>query len=108
MIKALKKTALVSTLTLFSRLLGLARDTLIAIYFGVSFQSDAFFIAFRPFDMARKLFSEGILNISFIPIFSKTISCHDLSLTLEFGGLTFNEARITGNDLPLLADDRKP
>ncbi len=73
MIKALKKTALVSTLTLFSRLLGLTRDALIAIYFGVSSQSDAFFIAFRPFDLARKLFSEGILNISFIPIFSKSL-----------------------------------
>jgi len=72
-IKALKKSALVSTLTLLSRLLGLTRDALIAIYFGVSSQSDAFFIAFRPFDLARKLFSEGILNISFIPIFSKTL-----------------------------------
>jgi len=72
-IKALKKSAVVSTLTLISRLLGLTRDALIAVYFGVSSQSDAFFIAFRPFDLARKLFSEGILNISFIPVFSKTL-----------------------------------
>ncbi|MEN8210714.1 MAG: murein biosynthesis integral membrane protein MurJ [Thermodesulfobacteriota bacterium] len=73
MIKALKKSAVVSTLTLISRIFGLTRDALIAVYFGVSSQSDAFFIAFRPFDLARKLFSEGILNISFIPIFSKTL-----------------------------------
>ena len=73
MVKALKKTALVSTLTLMSRVLGLMRDALIAIYFGVSAQSDAFFIAFRPFDLVRKLFSEGILNISFISVFSKIL-----------------------------------
>jgi putative peptidoglycan lipid II flippase len=72
-IKALKKTALVSSLTLMSRVLGLIRDALIAVYFGVSFQSDAFFIAFRPFDLVRKMFSEGILNISFIPVFSKIL-----------------------------------
>ena len=37
---------------------------------GISSQSDAFFIAFRPFDLLRKMFSDGILSISFIPIFS--------------------------------------
>ena len=73
MIKALKTTALISFLTFISRLLGLMRDVLIAICFGVSSQSDAFFIAFRPFDLVRKLFSEGILNISFIPVFTKTL-----------------------------------
>jgi putative peptidoglycan lipid II flippase len=72
-IKALKTTALISSLTLISRVLGLIRDALIALSFGVSSQSDSFFIAFRPFDLVRKLFSEGILNISFIPIFSKVL-----------------------------------
>ena len=69
----LTKTALLSSLTLISRVLGLARDASIAIFFGTSVQSDAFFIAFRPFDLTRKLFSEGILNISFIPVFTKTL-----------------------------------
>jgi len=72
-IQALKKTALLSSLTLMSRVLGLVRDAFIAIFFGVSVQSDAFFIAFRPFDLTRKLFSEGIFNISFIPVFTKTL-----------------------------------
>jgi len=69
----LKKTFLISILTFLSRILGVVRDSLIAVCFGASFQSDAFFIAFRPFDLARKLFSEGILSISFIPVFSETL-----------------------------------
>ena len=69
----LKKTALISLLTFGSRILGVVRDALIALFFGASSQSDAFFIAFRPFDLSRKLFSEGILSISFIPVFSETL-----------------------------------
>jgi len=73
MSKLLKKTALISLFTFGSRILGLVRDSLIAVYFGASSQSDAFFIAFRPFDLSRKLFSEGILSISFIPVFSEIL-----------------------------------
>jgi putative peptidoglycan lipid II flippase len=69
----LKNTALLTILTLGSRVLGIIRDALIAMFFGTTFQSDAFFIAFRPFDLARKLFSEGILSVSFVPIFSQTL-----------------------------------
>ncbi|MBU8849456.1 MAG: murein biosynthesis integral membrane protein MurJ [Desulfobacterales bacterium] len=71
--KILKNTALISILTFSSRVLGVVRDALIAMFFGTTSQSDAFFIAFRPFDLARKLFSEGILSISFVPVFSKTL-----------------------------------
>jgi putative peptidoglycan lipid II flippase len=71
--KILKNTVLLSILTLGSRVLGIIRDALIAMYFGTTSQSDAFFIAFRPFDLARKLFSEGILSVSFVPIFSQTL-----------------------------------
>lgn len=66
-----KKSAVVSGLTLFSRILGVVRDALIAMIFGGTAQSDAFFIAFRPFDLMRKTFSEGVMTISFIPEFSR-------------------------------------
>ncbi len=71
--KLVKNTALISMLTFCSRILGVTRDALIAMVFGVSSHSDAFFIAFRPYDLVRKLFSEGILSISFIPVFSRTL-----------------------------------
>lgn len=73
MVKQLKHSLMVSLFTLVSRVFGLARDMIIAAVFGVSMQSDAFFMAFRPFDLVRKLFSEGMLNISFIPVLTDTI-----------------------------------
>jgi putative peptidoglycan lipid II flippase len=71
--KIFKNTAVISILTFSSRVLGVIRDAVIAMCFGISPQSDAFFIAFRPFDLIRKLFSEGILSISFVPVFSETL-----------------------------------
>lgn len=65
-----KNAASVSVLTFASRILGVLRDALIAMIFGASSFSDAFFIAFRPFDLLRKMFSDGILSISFVPVFS--------------------------------------
>ncbi len=72
--KIFQNAASVSLLTLASRILGVVRDALIAMVFGASAQSDAFFIAFRPFDLMRKLFSDGILSISFVPVFSRYLA----------------------------------
>jgi putative peptidoglycan lipid II flippase len=68
-----RNTATVSGLTLVSRVFGVMRDALIAMVFGTTAQSDAFFIAFRPFDLLRKLFGDGIFSISFVPPFSRYI-----------------------------------
>lgn len=67
-----KHTAVIGLFTLSSRILGVVRDALIAMFFGTGVHSDAFFIAFRPFDLIRKLFSEGTLSTSFVPTFSNT------------------------------------
>jgi putative peptidoglycan lipid II flippase len=68
--KLLKNTVLIGFLTFFSRVLGLIRDALIAMVFGAGVITDAFFIAFRPFDLVRKMFSEGVFGTCFIPAFS--------------------------------------
>lgn len=72
--KLLKTTAIISFLTFLSRIFGLLRDALIAMLFGTSSISDAFFVAFRPFDLCRKLFSEGVVNVAFIPVFSRVMA----------------------------------
>ena len=89
--KILKNTVLLSILTFSSRVLGVVRDAFIAMYFGTTSQSDAFFIAFRPFDLVRKLFSEGILSISFVPVFSKTLEKdgHSKAVALAFSFFCF-------------------
>ncbi len=75
---------MISILTFFSRVLGLARDALIAFVFGTSIFSDAFFIAFRPFDTVRKLFSEGVVNLSFVPVFSTYLEDDYREKTVSF------------------------
>lgn len=67
----IKKAASISSITLISRILGMIRDAVIAFIFGAGLVSDAFFIAFRPFDLIRKMMSDGILSISFIPLFAE-------------------------------------
>ena len=69
----IKHTAAVSGLTLLSRIFGVIRDAFIAMMIGTTAASDAFFIAFRPFDLLRKMFSDGIFSISFVPPFSRYI-----------------------------------
>ncbi len=69
--KILKSTFLVSFATLISRILGVARDVLIANIFGADLYTDIFFLCFRAPDFLRKMFSEGILSSAFIPVFSR-------------------------------------
>lgn len=52
-----------------SRILGFARDILVAQYLGVSMLSDAFFAAFRLPNFFRRVFAEGAFNSAFVPIF---------------------------------------
>lgn len=58
---------------LLSRFLGMLRDMVTASFFGASANGvlDAFVAAFRLPDIARKLFGDGSLSVSFIPVFSK-------------------------------------
>lgn len=67
----LKYFSLSSFIVFFSRILGFIRDSLIAYYFGVSYLTDAFFIAFRLPNFFRCIFSESIFSQIFTPILSK-------------------------------------
>lgn len=64
----LRAAATVSSLTLLSRITGLARDIIIARLFGASALTDAFWVAFRIPNLMRRLFAEGAFSQAFIPI----------------------------------------
>jgi len=57
--------------TLFSRLFGLLRESVIAGVFGASVAMDAFLVANRIPNMLRELFAEGALGSSFTKVFSE-------------------------------------
>ena len=58
----------VSGLTLVSRILGFARDFIIARAFGAGVATDAFFVAFRLPNLLRRLFAEGAFSQAFVPV----------------------------------------
>jgi putative peptidoglycan lipid II flippase len=58
--------------TLLSRVLGYARDILIARTFGAGPTTDAFFVAFRIPNLLRRLFAEGALSTGVVPVLSET------------------------------------
>jgi putative peptidoglycan lipid II flippase len=66
-----RAAGVVGIFTFLSRILGLARDMLIAKFFGSGMSADAFFVAFRIPNLLRRLFAEGSLTVSFIPVFTE-------------------------------------
>ena len=73
-VQVTKNAGLVGGLTLLGRIFGFVRDAAMAWLFGTGFISDAFFVAFRIPNLLRRLFSEGILSLAFIPVFIEYIS----------------------------------
>ncbi len=64
--------ATVSSLTVVSRILGYARDFVIARAFGAGLATDAFFVAFRIPNLLRRLFAEGAFSQAFVPVLAQT------------------------------------
>ena len=64
----LRALATVSGMTLLSRILGFARDAVIAGAFPVGIETDAFFVAFKLPNLLRRLFAEGAFSQAFVPI----------------------------------------
>lgn len=66
----LRIISIIGSLTFLSRLLGYSRDLLVALIFGASYVSDAFFVSFKLPNLFRRLFAEGAMNSAFIPVVS--------------------------------------
>ncbi|GAA3971016.1 murein biosynthesis integral membrane protein MurJ [Allohahella marinimesophila] len=67
----LRSSGVVGAMTMISRVLGLARDMVIANLFGASAGADAFFVAFKIPNFMRRLFAEGAFSQAFIPVLSE-------------------------------------
>ena len=66
-----RASATVGGLTMVSRVLGFARDILIAALVGTGVVADVFFVAFKLPNLFRRLFAEGAFAAGFVPIFSQ-------------------------------------
>lgn len=82
--KLLKSTGLVGGFTLLSRILGFARDLIIAGTFGANAGTDAFFVAFKIPNFLRRLFAEGAFAQAFVPVLSDYRERGDAAATRLF------------------------
>ncbi|WP_026957659.1 murein biosynthesis integral membrane protein MurJ [Aliagarivorans taiwanensis] len=67
----LKSGAIVSTMTLISRILGLVRDVVIANLMGAGAAADVFFFANKIPNFLRRLFAEGAFSQAFVPVLTE-------------------------------------
>lgn len=70
----LKGVLTVGGWTMASRILGFARDMLIASRLGAGPMADAFFVALKLPNLFRRLFGEGAFNAAFVPAFAGALA----------------------------------
>jgi len=58
-------------MTMVSRVFGYLRDMVLAVIFGATGGTDAFFVAFRIPNFMRRLFAEGAFAQAFVPVLSE-------------------------------------
>jgi putative peptidoglycan lipid II flippase len=81
---------LISALTLLSRILGMARESVSAAFFGAGIVSSAFSAAFTVPNLFRKLFGEGALSAAFIPLYTRDVMQRHLDDANAFAAASVN------------------
>jgi putative peptidoglycan lipid II flippase len=76
----------VSTGTLASRLLGFARDAMIAALLGTGAVADAFLLAFQLVNVVRRLLTEGALNAALVPAWLRVRETEGTVVAAAFAG----------------------
>ena len=84
-----KKFATVASGTLMSRVLGFAREMLMAAALGTGPIADAFNAAFQFPNTFRRLFAEGAFNAAFVPLFAKEIEANGIDGAKRFSEEVF-------------------
>lgn len=73
-IKLTSTVILVTICILLSKITGLLREQLMAYFFGVNWETDAFRISFLIPNQFRQLLADAILSAAFIPVFSSYLA----------------------------------
>jgi len=82
----LKSSSIYSFFTLISRIFGFVRDVVFANVLGTGLVADVFYVAFRFPNTFRRIFSEGALHSSFIPVYSKLLAQKEKKAANIFAG----------------------
>ena len=97
-----KSAGIIGAATLTSRLLGLARDQVLAYLFGAGNAMDAFNVAYRIPNLMRDLFAEGAMSAAFIPTFTRRLTLRGKSSAWQVGNQLVNALIVVTGTLVLL------
>jgi len=87
--RLLKSSAIVGSMTLLSRVLGLLRDILMAQFLGAGIINDALITATKLPNLFRRMFAEGAFNAAFIPLYARRLEGEGEKAANEFAGEAF-------------------
>ena len=87
--RLIRSTAIISAMTLISRVLGLVRDILLANYLGASVINDALITATKLPNLFRRMFAEGAFNAAFVRLYSRHIEGKGDAASAKFAGEVF-------------------
>jgi putative peptidoglycan lipid II flippase len=85
--KLFRSAGVIGLATMSSRLLGLARDLVLAHVFGASHDMDAYTVAFRIPNLLRDLFAEGAMSSAFVPTFTRVLTLEGRQAAWRLGNL---------------------
>jgi putative peptidoglycan lipid II flippase len=97
-----RSAGLISIATMASRVLGVARETVLAALFGAGREMDAFNVAFRVPNLLRDLFAEGAMTAAFVPTFTRTLTHRGRDDAWRLGNLVINALLIVTGVLVVL------
>ncbi|OFW20421.1 MAG: murein biosynthesis integral membrane protein MurJ [Acidobacteria bacterium RIFCSPLOWO2_02_FULL_65_29] len=98
-----RSAGLAGAATLGSRVLGLARETVLAAIFGAGNDMDAFNVAFRIPNLVRDLFAEGAMSAAFVPTFTRHLTRHGKTDAWRVGNNVINALILITGTLVALA-----
>jgi putative peptidoglycan lipid II flippase len=100
--KLARSAGVIGIATMTSRLLGLAREAVLAALFGAGFAMDAFNVAFKIPNLLRDLFAEGAMTAAFVPTFTRTLATRGPDAAWRLGSLVINALLLVTGALVLL------
>ena len=97
-----RSAGVIGAATLTSRLLGLARDQVLAFLFGAGNAMDAFNVAYRIPNLMRDLFAEGAMSAAFVPTFTKRLTLDGKPAAWHVGNQLVNALLVVTGTLVVL------
>src|SRR5437899_12192261 len=97
-----RRASVVSIAVLASRVLGVVREQIFAVFFGAGRELDAFITAFRIPNLLRDLFAEGGLSGAFVSTFTQYLERGGEAAAWRLVSLAHNALEVIVGTLTLL------